>query len=113
MRVWRFRFRLARDLRQLRKALDRLDAAFADQMPDYAPPASHDAEEAPESSCPASVAAEQMPNYAPPASHDAEEAPESSRTASVAADQMLDYAPPAPHDEEEAPESSDEQGDNH
>ena len=48
MRVWRFRFRLARDLRQLRKALDRLDAAFAEQMPNYAPPTPSSAEEAPE-----------------------------------------------------------------
>ena len=113
MRVWRFRFRLARDLRQLRKALDRLDVAFAEQMPNYAPPAPHDAEEAPESSCTASVAADQMPDYAPPASHDAEETPESSRTAPVAADQMPDYAPSTPCRAEEAPESSDEQGDNH
>ena len=85
MRVWRFRFRLARDLRQLRKALDRLDAAFA----------------------------EQMPNYVPSTPCSAEETPESSRTASVAAEQMPSCAPPASHDVEEAPESSDEQGDNH
>ena len=37
LRVWRFRFRLARDLRQLRKALDRLDEAFAEIVPAEAP----------------------------------------------------------------------------
>ena len=34
LRVWRFRFRLARDLRQLRKALNRLDEAFAEMFPE-------------------------------------------------------------------------------
>lgn len=43
LRVWRFRFRLARDLRQLRKALNRLDEAFAEMFPD-AEPQGHDAE---------------------------------------------------------------------
>ena len=43
LRVWRFRFRLARDLRQLRKALNRLDEAFAEMFPD-AEPISADAE---------------------------------------------------------------------
>ena len=43
LRVWRFRFRLARDLRQLRKALNRLDEAFAEIFPD-AEPISADAE---------------------------------------------------------------------
>ena len=37
LRVWRFRFRLARDLRQLRKALNRLDEAFAEMFPDAEP----------------------------------------------------------------------------
>ena len=43
LRVWRFRFRLARDLRQLRKALNRLDEAFAEMFPD-AEPQGHNAE---------------------------------------------------------------------
>ena len=34
LRVWRFRFRLARDLRQLRKALNRLEEAFAEMFPE-------------------------------------------------------------------------------
>ena len=41
LRVWRFRFRLARDLRQLRKALDRLDEAFAEMFPDAEPISAH------------------------------------------------------------------------
>mgnify|MGYP006953346038 CR=1 FL=1 len=112
MRVWRFRFRLARDLRQLRKALDRLDAAFAEQMPNYAPPASHDAEETPELSRTASVAAEQMPNYVPSTPCSAGEAPTGADNPSAFAEQTSSCAPPASHDAEEAPESSDEQGDN-
>ena len=113
MRVWRFRFRLARDLRQLRKALDRLDAAFAEQMPNYVPSNPHDAEEVPTGADTPSAFAEPMSDYAPPAPRSAEEAPELSRTASVAADQMPDYAPPAPSSAEEAPELSDAPGDNH
>lgn len=41
LRVWRFRFRLARDLRQLRKALNRLDEAFAEMFPDAEPISAH------------------------------------------------------------------------
>ena len=41
LRVWRFRFRLARDLRQLRKALNRLDEAFAEMFPDAEPISPH------------------------------------------------------------------------
>ena len=41
LRVWRFRFRLARDLRQLRKALNRLDEAFAEMFPDTEPISAH------------------------------------------------------------------------
>ena len=42
MRVWRFRFRLARDLRQLRKALNRLDEAFAEMFPEVEPISAHE-----------------------------------------------------------------------
>ena len=64
LRVWRFRFRLARDLRQLRKALNRLDEAFAEMFPDAEPISAH--EEL------ISAHAESQDGDAQPKGHDAE-----------------------------------------